>query len=59
MVVPTVVIAVAWVIDTLFLLHTGVGMVVSEACGGARPWRLRKPRFTQCTVGMVSLRVVA
>ena len=57
--VPTVVMAVAWVIDTVLFFHTGVGLVLSEACGGARPWRLRKPRFTQCTVGMVSLCVVA
>ena len=59
MVVPAVVMGVAWVIETAFFLHTAVGMVVIEALGGARLCRLREPRFTKCTVGMVSFRVVA
>ena len=59
MVVLSVVMVLAWMIETAFFLPTAVGTVVIEAFGGARPCRLKKPRFIQCMVGMVSFRVVA
>ena len=42
---PTAVNAVVWVLDILFFLYLEVFMFVSEACGRAKPWRLKKPRF--------------